>query len=87
LHQLCESFRLDDRVRQRVIIGLGKLDELPTDEQKMQLGKRTEERLEGKTQTLFSNAPKSLNVYRVIFTARYSKSNVMIPKATNRICW
>ena len=29
IYQLCESFRLDDRIRHRVIIGLGKLDELP----------------------------------------------------------
>lgn len=48
IYQLCESYRLDDRVRQRVIIGLGKLEELPTDEQKIQLGKRIEELLQGK---------------------------------------
>lgn len=60
LYQLCESFRLDGRVRQRVIIGLGKLDELPTDEQKMRLGKRIEEMLEGKIQTLFSGADQDV---------------------------
>ena len=60
LYQLCESFRLDGRVRQRVIIGLGKLDELPTDEQKMRLGKRIEEMLEGKIQTLFSDADQDV---------------------------
>ena len=27
LYQLCESYRLDDRIRHRVIIGLGKLEE------------------------------------------------------------
>ena len=56
LYQLCESFRLDGRVRQRVIIGLGKLEELPTDNQTIQLGKRIEEMLEGKIQMLFSCA-------------------------------
>lgn len=60
LYQLCESFRLDGRVLQRVIIGLGKLDELPTDEQKMRLGKRIEEMLEGKIQTLFSGADQDI---------------------------
>lgn len=55
LYQLCESYRLDGRVRQHVIIGLGKLEELQTDKQIIQLGKRIEEMLEGKTQTLFQN--------------------------------
>lgn len=49
LYQLCESYRLDGRIRHRVIIGLGKLKELPTDEQKMLLGKRIEEMIQGKT--------------------------------------
>ncbi len=48
LYQLCESFRLEGRVRHRVIIGLGKLEELSTDEQKIQLGKRIEEMVQGK---------------------------------------
>ena len=52
LYQLCESYRLDGRVRQRVIIGLGKLEELPTDEQKIGLGKRIEEMVQGKTRLL-----------------------------------
>jgi len=56
LYQLCESFRLDGRVRQRVIIGLGKLEELSSDEQKIQLGKRIEELVQGK-QRLSLEAP------------------------------
>ena len=47
IYQLCESFRLDGRIRHRVIIGLGKLDELPKEEQKKLLGKRIEELLIG----------------------------------------
>ena len=47
--QLCESFRLDGRVRHRIIIGFGKLDELPGEEQKKLLGKRLEELLTGQT--------------------------------------
>ena len=47
IYQLCESYRLDDRVRHRVIIGLGKLDDLPDEEQKRHLGKRIEELLTG----------------------------------------
>ncbi|MGC9375116.1 MAG: IS1634 family transposase [Bacteroidales bacterium] len=45
IYQLCESFRLDGRIRHRVIIGLGKLDELPGEDQKKLLGKRIEELL------------------------------------------
>jgi len=47
IYQLCESFRLDARVRHRVIIGLGKLEELSGEEQKKLLGKRIEELLVG----------------------------------------
>lgn len=52
IYQLCESFRLDDRIRHRVIIGLGKLDELPGEEQKKLLGKRVEEMLTGQDNSL-----------------------------------
>jgi len=47
VYQLCESFRLDGRIRHRVIVGLGKLDDLPGEEQKKLLGKRVEELLTG----------------------------------------
>jgi hypothetical protein len=47
IYQLCESYRLEGRIRHHVIIGLGKLEELPTDEQKIFLGKRIEEMLKG----------------------------------------
>jgi len=52
IFQLCESFRLDGRVRHRVIIGLGKLDELPDEGQKKMLGKRIEELLSGQNNTI-----------------------------------
>lgn len=45
IYQLCESFRLDGRVRHRTIIGFGKLEELPGEEHKKLLGKRVEELL------------------------------------------
>lgn len=48
LYQLCESFRLNGRVRHRVIIGLGKLEELNVD-QRFMLGNRIEEMLKGIT--------------------------------------
>jgi transposase len=54
LYQLCESFRLDGRIRHRVVIGLGKLEELPGDAQKKLLGKRIEELLVGQTNQLSS---------------------------------
>jgi len=52
IYQLCESFRLDSRIRHRVIIGLGKLDDLSTEEQKKLLGKRIEELLTGQDNSL-----------------------------------
>ncbi|MBN1768725.1 MAG: IS1634 family transposase, partial [Prolixibacteraceae bacterium] len=52
IYQLCESFRLDGRIRHRVIVGLGKLDDLPTEAQKKLLGKRVEELLTGQGNSL-----------------------------------
>ena len=43
IYRLCESYRLDGHIRHRTITGLGKLDELPTVEQKKLLAKRIEE--------------------------------------------
>jgi len=40
IYRLCESYRLNGQIRHRNIIGLGKLDELATDDQKKLLGKR-----------------------------------------------
>ncbi len=45
IYKLCESYRFDGHTRHRVIIGLGKLDELPEVEQKKLLAKRIEEGL------------------------------------------
>ncbi len=44
VYQLCESFRLDGRIRHRSIIGLGKLDGLCEEQIKL-LGKRIEQLL------------------------------------------
>lgn len=52
LYQLCESYRLNGRVRHRVIVGLGKLDDLTID-QRIDLGKRIEEMLQGITSLPF----------------------------------
>ncbi|MDZ7778070.1 MAG: IS1634 family transposase [Bacteroidales bacterium] len=49
---MCESFRIDGRIRHRVIVGLGKLDELSSAEQKKFLGKRIEELLTGQGNNL-----------------------------------
>jgi len=43
IYRLCESYRLNGQIRHRTIIGLGKLDELATDDQKKLLGNRIEE--------------------------------------------
>ena len=45
IYRLCESYRLDGHIRHHTIIGFGKLDELPDEEQKKQLGLRVEEML------------------------------------------
>jgi len=46
LYQLCESYCLDGRIRHRVIVGLGNLEEqLDSVEAIKSLGKRIEEKL------------------------------------------
>lgn len=45
IYRLCESYRLNGQIRHRTIVGLGKLDELATDDQKKLLGRRIEEML------------------------------------------
>jgi len=45
IYRLCESYRFDGHIRHRTIIGFGKLDELPEEEQKKQLALRIEEML------------------------------------------
>lgn len=52
IYQLCESYRFDGRIRHRVIQGLGKLEELPGEEQKKLLGKRLSELLSGQSNRL-----------------------------------
>ena len=49
IYQLCESYRLDGRIRHRVLQGLGKLEELPGEVQKKLLGKRLAELLSGQS--------------------------------------
>jgi len=43
VYKLCESYRLHGGIYHRIIIGFGKLEELPTDEQKKLLASRVEE--------------------------------------------
>jgi len=63
IYQLCESYRLDGRIRHRVIIGLGKLEELPEEEDKKFLGKRIAELLTGQPSRLsFCNSDKKVEV-------------------------
>ena len=41
--RLCESYRVDNAVRHRIILHLGPLEELPDAEQRKALGKRIEQ--------------------------------------------
>ncbi len=52
IYRLCESYRIDGCIRHRTIVGFGKLDELPEELQKKQLGRRVEEMLKYGTQQL-----------------------------------
>jgi len=52
VYRLCESFRIDNKVHHKSIVGLGRLDELETDELKKSLGIRIEELIRNGGQTL-----------------------------------
>ncbi len=45
VYKLCEGYRINGQVTHRIIVSLGRLDELETDEQKKLLGKRVEQLL------------------------------------------
>ncbi|MBE9468843.1 MAG: IS1634 family transposase [Bacteroidetes bacterium] len=63
VYQLCESYRLDGRVRHHIIIGLGKLEEkLQTVEQIKRLGKRIEEKLKGQNQLPLDNVDEKIEL-------------------------
>ncbi|NCP67963.1 IS1634 family transposase [bacterium] len=55
IYSLCESYRIDGHVRHRSIICFGKLEELDTEEQIKQLGKRVEEMIKHGSDTLGFN--------------------------------
>ncbi len=57
IYRLCESYRFDDHIRHRTIIGFGKLEELETVEEKKLLAKRVEEMLK--------NGINKLQVYEI----------------------
>ncbi len=52
IYRLCESYRIDGHIRHQTIIGFGKLEELPSEEQKKQLASRVEEMIKYGTNTL-----------------------------------
>jgi hypothetical protein len=52
MYKLCESYRIDGSIRHHIIIGLGKLDELETVEQKKMLASRIEELIKNGWNTL-----------------------------------
>lgn len=52
IYKLCECYRMDGYIRHRVIIGLGRLEELETAEQKKLLGIRIEDRIKNGGSTL-----------------------------------
>ncbi len=55
VYKLCEGYRINGQVTHRIIVSLGRLDELETDEQKKLLGKRVEQLLINGGNTLSTN--------------------------------
>lgn len=75
IYQLCESYRLDGRVRHHVIIGLGKLKELSSDEQIMGLGQQIEEILQGKTRLPFEEPDEKVELLARYFYEKIIKKH------------
>ena len=55
VYRLCESYRVDNQVRHSSVVGLGRLDELKTEEQKKSLAVRIQELINNGGQTLSSS--------------------------------
>ncbi|RLD91183.1 MAG: IS1634 family transposase [Bacteroidetes bacterium] len=63
VYQLCESYRLEGKIRHHIIVGLGKLEEkLETEEQIKLLGKQIEEKLKGQTTLDFDTIDEKVDV-------------------------
>jgi len=60
VYRLCESYRIDNKVHHKSVVGLGRLDELETDDLKKSLGIRIEELIRngGKTLSISDFDPK-----------------------------
>ncbi len=82
IYQLCESFRLDGRVRHRTIIGLGKLGELAGEKQIKQLGKRIEELLNVQSTALpiGETAPEVEELAQYFYLEIIKKRRYDVPK-------
>ena len=72
VYRLCESYRIDGYIRHHNIIGLGRLDELKTDDEKKFLGKRIEEMIKYGPSLFTNESPNkqieamSLHFYQAI---------------------
>src|SRR5215469_12785649 len=72
-YRLCESYRIDDKVRHRNILNVGKLENIRREDFKL-LCDRVEQKVRG-INTLFSNVPENIEkeaefIYRRILTEK-----------------
>lgn len=70
MYKLCESYRINGSIRHHIVIGLGKLDELETVEEKKLLGSRIEEMIlnGGNTLPMEGMDPKVEQLARHFYT-------------------
>jgi hypothetical protein len=59
-YRLCESFRQNGMVRQRMVLGLGRLEELPTLDQKAAFLKRLNQLIDNENDTLFKPSTEDI---------------------------
>jgi hypothetical protein len=81
-YRLCESYRIDNKVRHRTILNLGKLEDVPREQHKM-LCDRIEQKLKG-VNLLFVNIPDALEKNAELFYRRILRENLLDCPALER---
>jgi hypothetical protein len=75
-YRLCESYRIDNKVRHRSILNLGKLEDVPPEYHKL-LCDRIEQKLKG-VNLLFANIPDAVEKNAEYYYRRISEKTCLI---------
>lgn len=78
-YRLCESFRIGKNVRQKTVLSLGKLTELPSEDQHKLLADRIEALILGQSEMFLTPVPKTIEVLAQKFYSLYREQSKVKP--------